>query len=502
MLRGTVHQARYEHREVGFVADDHGALAAALHQLADQADRITSGRHLPPDLDRAGCTAGLLRLADPLLQIGHSGDDLRGLERTDEGARDDRERRFVCCQQGARDGAGSLSACGRQGTIFVAPRRCVVLRRPVAHHIELHAAHPIANRRSAVHPSTEWGEATATENAGGLQCELLSSCRFMRARQWWSCLLALPLTCLATTGIAEGAEEQPRSLVLLEWTRGRGADACPSESELIEDVERSLARRAFADQAHADRVLRVEIQRADAAPQWLARIALATPSGRHLGRRDLTIDSESCEEASESLVLALALMIDLPPTPEELADERERRRVPWHSTGKLGPSAAVDMSSSGGVGGGAHASVVLVPGSFWPLIADAFFWGQGESVPEGRTVRLFRTMFGLGVCPLTIPAGRFVMTACIGPQAELAVAWGSGFGKDRSGMAVRFGGLAQASATYRLGERVHAFAAIGFAATPQRSDFTVLDDRRVERSLYRGSPVTGIGSFGVALDFF
>lgn len=300
-------------------------------------------------------------------------------------------------------------------------------------------------------------------------------------------------------GIAEGAEGQRRSLVLLEWTRGPGADACPSESELIEDVERSLARRAFADQAHADRVLRVEIQRADAAPRWLARIALATPSGRQLGRRDLTIDSASCEEASESLVLALALMIDLPPTPEELADERERRRVPWHLTGKLGPSAAVDMSS---FGGGAHASVVLVPGRFWPVIADAFFWGQGESVPEGRTVRLFRTMLGLGVCPLTIPAARLVMTACVGPQAELAVAWGSGFGKDRSGMAVRFGGLAQASATYRLGERVHAFATIGFAATPQRSDFTVLDDRRVERSLYRGSPVTGTASFGLALDFF
>ncbi len=298
-------------------------------------------------------------------------------------------------------------------------------------------------------------------------------------------------------GIAEGAEGQRRSLVLLEWTRGLGADACPSESELIEDVERSLARRAFADKAHADRVLHVDMQRADA--QWLARIALTTPRGRNLGRRDLTIDSASCEEASESLVLALALMIDLPPTPEEIADREENRPVPWHLTGKVGPSASVDWRS---LGGGAHASVVLVPGRFWPLVTDTFFWSQAESGPEGRTLWLSRTMLGLGLCPLTIPAARLVMTACVGPQAELVAAWGAGFANDRSGIAATFGALAQANAMYRLGGRAHAFATIGLAATPQRVDFTYLDDRRLERSLYRGSLVKEIGTFGVALDFF
>ncbi len=286
--------------------------------------------------------------------------------------------------------------------------------------------------------------------------------------------------------------------MLLDWTRGPGAEACPSEPELIEDVERSLGRRAFADQTHADRVLRVDIQRADTPPRWLARIELATPSGRKLGRRDLTVDSMSCEEASESLVLALALMIDLPPTPEEIADERAKRREPWHLTGKLGPSGAADSS----LGGGAHASIVLVPGRFWPLSADTFFWSQGESGLAGRSVRSIRSMLGVGVCPLTIRAARLAMTACVGPQAELVVAWGTGFAKDRSGAGVRFGGLAQANATYKLGDRVHAFATIGVAATPQRLDFTVLDDRGVERTAYRGAPVTALGSFGLAFDFF
>lgn len=286
--------------------------------------------------------------------------------------------------------------------------------------------------------------------------------------------------------------------MLLDWTRGPGAEACPSGPELIEDVERSLGRRAFADQTHADRVLHVDIQRADTPPRWLARIELATPSGRKLGRRDLTVDSTSCEEASESLVLALALMIDLPPTPEELEDERAKRAAPWHLSGRLGPSAAVDRS----LGGGAHASIVLVPGRFWPLSADTFVWSQGESGATGRSVQLVRTMLGLAVCPLTLRAARLVMAACVGPQAELVAAWGTGFGRDRSGTGIRFGGLAQANATYKIGDRVHAFATIGVAATPQRLDFTVLDDRGVERTAYRGAPVTALGSFGLAFDFF
>ena len=286
--------------------------------------------------------------------------------------------------------------------------------------------------------------------------------------------------------------------MLLDWTRGPGAEACPSEPELIEDVERSLGRRAFADRARADRVLHVDIQRAGTPPRWLARIALATPNGRKLGSRDLSIESTSCEEASESLVLALALMIDLPPTPEELEDERAKRAAPWHLSGRLGPSVAVDSS----LGGGAHASVVLVPGRFWPVSADAFVSSQRESEPAGRSVQLVRTMLGLGVCPLTVRAARLVLAGCVGPQAELVVAWGTGFGRDRTGTGIRFGGLVQASATYKIGDRVHAFATIGVAATPQRLDFTVLDDRGVERTAYRGSPVTALGSFGLAFDFF
>lgn len=330
----------------------------------------------------------------------------------------------------------------------------------------------------------------------------------MRARHWWSCLLACPLACLATVGTAEGAVEPPRSLVFLEWTRGPGAEACLSESELIEEVEVSLRRHAFTERSRADRVLRAQIQQSDASPRWRAQIGLSTARDRSLGGREITIDSESCDEASESLVLALALMIDLPPTPAEIEERRTKKEeeesaASWHLSGGLGPSAAVDSSPS--VRGGAHASLVVTAGRFWPVVADAFFWVQSATGGAGSDPRSFwlaRSMLGVGICPVTIQGARLGVAACIGPQAELVTGWGAGFAKDRVGLAVAFGGLAQSSVTYRLGRHVRAVGTLGVAATPQRVDFTFLDERGVERPLHRTSPVNGVGSFRLAVDFF
>lgn len=322
----------------------------------------------------------------------------------------------------------------------------------------------------------------------------------MRARHWCSWLVVWPLTCLATERAAESAD-RPRSLVSLEWTRGPGAEACLSESELIDDVEFALKRHAFTERSRADRVLRAQIQRFDASPRWRAQITLSTARNRNLGDREITVDSESCDEASESLVFALALMIDLPPTPEEL-DERRRQSVPpapWHLSGGLAPSAAVDSSPS--AWSGAHGTVVLTPGRLWPVLADTFFWVQSRSGPDQQSFVLARGIFALGVCPVAIHGARSGLAVCAGPQAELVTGWGTGFAKDQGGLGFTIGGLAQSRITYSFGDRVHAFATFGIAATPQRVEFTFLDERKVERLLHRTSFVSGLGSFGIALDF-
>lgn len=334
----------------------------------------------------------------------------------------------------------------------------------------------------------------------------------MHARHRWSCLLASLLTCLATMGTAEGADEQRRSLVHLEWARGPGAESCSSEAELVEDVEVALARRVFTDRSRADRVLRAEIHGADTPPRWVARVALATRRGRPLGERELTIDSQDCTEASQALALALALMIDLPPTPQELEERRleleeerrrteeRRRRDRWPLSAGIGPSAAVDSAPTLSLG--AHAMVFVVAGRLWPIVADGFFWVQSESVLDDRTLWLAHGMLGLGVCPLSIQRRELAIAACLGPQAEIVTGWGTGFPRDLGGVSATFGGLARSSLTYRLTEHVRTFVTLGVAATPQRIDFTFLDDRRNEVTLHRTAPVKALASFGLAIDFF
>jgi hypothetical protein len=193
-------------------------------------------------------------------------------------------------------------------------------------------------------------------------------------------------------------------------------------------------------------------------------------------------------------------MIDLPPTPQEIEERRKERVAPWHLTAGLGPSAALDSSPALSLG--AHGFVVLTAGRFWPVVADALFWVEGESGPDGRSFWIGRTMLGLGVCPLTLRGERLGLDACLGPQAELVSGWGAGFARNRGGLGVTIGGLAQAKGSYLLGEGVRAFGTLGIAATPQRIDFTFLDERGVDRFLHRTSPVSAVASFGVALDFF
>ncbi len=319
----------------------------------------------------------------------------------------------------------------------------------------------------------------------------------MRARQLGACA-ALSVLTLAT---AASGEEPRRALVFLEWTRAPGAETCLSRDELIEDVEVTLRRRPFAPRAAAERVLRASIARSQGEVGWTAHIALSTAGGEALGARDITIRNESCAEASEAIVLALSLMVELPITTAEIAARRrsdEARR--WHLEAHLGPGIGIDDTvtpmPAAGLG------LVLRPGHTWPFALDVVASLSTGLGSQQSRFWLANTMLGLSVCPVSASWSKVRLSGCAGPEITTFTGWGHGFAKNRLGLSSTVGAWVRSQATYELSGPLRAFASLGVAATPQQLELTFADPQGVERRLHRTSFVTAFGAVGLAVDFF
>jgi hypothetical protein len=89
----------------------------------------------------------------------------------------------------------------------------------------------------------------------------------------------------------------------------RAAEACLTKQSLAGAVEQRLKRTVFVDRDVAD--LRVEILLVESADHVDVEIALASGTGRSLGRRSLTSPRGDCGKLNDSLSLVLALMVDL-----------------------------------------------------------------------------------------------------------------------------------------------------------------------------------------------
>ncbi|OJY22253.1 MAG: hypothetical protein BGO98_37325 [Myxococcales bacterium 68-20] len=319
----------------------------------------------------------------------------------------------------------------------------------------------------------------------------------MRARQLRACA-ALSVLTLATTA---SGEEPRRALVFLEWTRAPGAETCLSEEELVEDVEVTLRRRPFAPRAAADRFLRAAIARSESGIGWTARIALSTRDGESLGARDITIENESCAEASEAIVLALSLMVELPLTAAEIEARRHAEEASrWHLEGRLGPAIAVDETLTPAPA--ANLGLVLRPGQFWPIALDAVASLRSEMSSQQSRYWLASTMLGLSVCPLSTSWSKLRVSGCAGPEITMFTGWGGGFAKNRLGLSSTVGAWVHSDVTYELSRRLHAFVSLGVVATPQQLELTFADPEGVEQRLYRTSFVTALGAAGLAVHFF
>lgn len=300
-------------------------------------------------------------------------------------------------------------------------------------------------------------------------------------------------------GASARADEGTRGLASFEWTRAPGAEACLSEAEIVEDVERSLKRRVFAPRAVADRVLRAAI--APAASGWHATIDLSTKRGVALGAREIEIEGSDCREASDTLVLAISLMADLPELPIERAPPPVRAvrvEAPVRFRAAIAPAAVVDDGPA--VHPGAALSLEVLPHAFVPVVVDLLFQLQTHSTARGQQYGLGGSTLALSLCPLQVAHSRFGLLACVGPEATLYAAWGRGFSENATAFSSTFGGLVQARASYAFTDKLRGFLLLGAVATPQSVDLLFSEEGGGGRVLGRTSHVIGVGGLGVTLE--
>ncbi len=320
------------------------------------------------------------------------------------------------------------------------------------------------------------------------------------------------------------AEEPTSARVWLDWSRGTGTEACLPPEDVVREVEDLLGRRIFVPRAEADRTLHVDVTHEIDPSRYGAQMVLRSKTGRSLGTREFVIETSTCQDASEALVLAISMLADLPRTAEETASEGPppakmppaktpiakmppeetppATPKPWHLQARVGPAAALD--GSGSVGPGAHLSAMLSPPDVWPLGMAALSTVRWSSPTPGTRYVLSSTTITAALClpPHHDRGARLELTGCVGPQATVHVGSGSGFAVNRTSVQTTFGAELQLYGSYTLSRSIRFFAMLGLAGTPRQVEVVFRDPSGNPRRIDLASHVTAASAIGLALDIF
>lgn len=241
------------------------------------------------------------------------------------------------------------------------------------------------------------------------------------------------------------ASDAPRPVhVAVAWTRARGAEGCIAPAEL---VTKTRARAA------ADTTLDLERQGADfqvvahieaREGGFRTELVLRDAIGRRLGERLFDSTTKSCRTLDESLILALALLVEMPSVravaeggPKEDVDEivppwrteepavREapvrlhipaRRAAPWKLDLGFGATVATGQLPQPTIG--PTVAGIIVPPDFVPIaLRVTAFPLSTERVPvtgEGISVRAFAG--GIDLCPLALAHPALEARGCAGAR--------------------------------------------------------------------------------------
>lgn len=311
--------------------------------------------------------------------------------------------------------------------------------------------------------------------------------------------------------------------VALRWNAEPEAAACVQSEPVQQRVEAQLGHAVFVSEAAAhDVTLSLDAREVHSALQVELEM---TREGASLGTRSLEGTSAECAKLIDSLVVVIALLVDVPrpkavATPAPAPPQAARTvappapaREPSRSTPKPGTSNHLALNAHAnliygllpgtafGFGLDARASFGLAPSFAWRL--GGAYWPHDRVAAQGGQVNLSALALEFGFSPLELgQASTFRFRPWLLGSADMLAARGEGFDANRSGYRWLPVLSLSASAEWAISKslRLSAEPALGFALA--RPSFLYNDAETGQQQLFRTDFLLFSAQVGLAWRFF
>jgi hypothetical protein len=290
-----------------------------------------------------------------------------------------------------------------------------------------------------------------------------------------------------------------------------GAESCAA-SGLPRAVEDRLGRKVFDSPAAADLRIGARVERSGEPAIWRATISLLDRGGLLVGSRELQSEASDCADLHDSLVLAVALMIDLeapesphPSSPPSAQPDVEPHRsspapaaASWRVDVELSAVAASGLLPTMPFGGAVRARVAF--DDFWSAEAYSLgFLPATAAADRGASADFSLVLGGLAGCRLAFRSGggnRFDL--CTGFEAGAIGVQGHGFDASSPHTSGVIDAVVQGSLLAPLGSRValRLGAALDIPLVRTRFQYT---DAGTKQELYQRPPVAETGELGLVV---
>jgi hypothetical protein len=224
-------------------------------------------------------------------------------------------------------------------------------------------------------------------------------------------------------------------LVALRWEGFGESEGCLGVPSLIARVEDHLGRRAF--DASSPQVLSVSVD-GSASSGFRAVVRVLDATGKVLGERELGAQGSTCSALDDTLVLAVALLVDAelgaepepepepvpppPAPPPPPPEEAEHEKVPEEEAPPPDPwRIALDGSALGADGvlpslaiGAELALQVDAPWLFPFRVRTLGFFPQSVPLEPSGDLDFWLFFAGIAGCPLSVRTETFGIDGCAG----------------------------------------------------------------------------------------